>query len=165
MLDENTFNGLVSLNTGSGEDNTIVRSTNTFNGLFRVKAGDGSSDAIEIVNPNVFNGGRELSRAETATASPTVISSRIDNTTTGVMAERQPLTPSLISCWFPARRRFRSMEIAMPDQLNGNVRVTRSSSFIVDGVTTPRSTVTIDSDGDGQFDDGTTTSAADGTSH
>ncbi|MBL8816250.1 MAG: peptidylprolyl isomerase [Planctomyces sp.] len=158
MLDENTFNGPVSLNTGSGEDNTQIRSTNTFNRLIRVKSGDGSNDAVEVVNPNTFNGGREFSRHESNTASPSVMSTRIDNTTTGVIGK------ATASNTF-----FNQLLVTSPQTLTvngnrnagvsstGNVLITRATSFIVDGTTTPRSTVTIDSDGDGQFDDGTAT--------
>jgi cyclophilin family peptidyl-prolyl cis-trans isomerase len=48
------------------------------------------------------------------------------------------------------------------EQSNGTV-ITRGTVFTIQGVTLPGAIITVDRDGDGQFDDGTTTAAEDGT--
>lgn len=48
------------------------------------------------------------------------------------------------------------------EQSNGTL-ITRASTFAVSGLSTPGATVAVDSDSDGQFDDGTTTALGDGT--
>lgn len=166
MFSGNTLNGVVTANLGSGNDNFIGRATNTFNDEFSLAAGNGHSDNVEATTPsNVFNGGRHVSRSEGNTANAAQITSRIDDATTGAIGRANA-----------ANNVFNQLLVTSPQSLvlntsrntntaasTGGVVITRNSSFFVDGVTTPLATVTIDSDGDGQFDDGTVTAGPDGT--
>lgn len=164
MMDDNTFESRVGINTGRDNDTVLARATNTFNRSLHVLAGDGNSDAVEIDPANVFNSGRKVRKNEGNTANTTTVSTRIDNATTGVIGKATA-----------ANSFFTGLVVVTPQTLTfdntgntttpstGDTLITRNSSFIVAGTTTPLATVTLDTDGDGSFDDGTV--EADSTGH
>lgn len=163
LLEENTFNGPMKINVGRNDDSVLVRAGNTFNRRFKVYGGDGNNDAVEIVSGNTFNSTTSIRKVESRTVSPTIIQVRFDDPTTGVIGKAQAaddfFTQLLVS---------NPQDLVLDTSANsgvlstGDVLVTRDSSLQIDGTTTPLSTVEFDVDGDGDFDDGTTTADSDG---
>jgi cyclophilin family peptidyl-prolyl cis-trans isomerase len=163
LLEGSTFEGRVSINAGRNSDSVLLRADNTFNNQFKAFGGDGNNDALEVVAGNVFNGGQLINKFESGTVSPTVISSRFDDPATGVIARAEE-----------ADEFFRQLLVDSPQDLTldvsansgltsvGDVLVTRNADFQIDGTATPRSIIDLDTDGDGNFDDGTTTADDDG---
>lgn len=166
MTDDNTFNDVVTVNLGRNNDNFLGRATNTYNGGFDLTAGDGHSDNVDATTPNnVFNGGKRVSRSEGNTADAQLITSRIDDTTNGAIgrstAANNVFTQLLVNG--PQTLALNTSRNTDAVTSTDNVLVTRNNNFIIDGVTTPLATVTLDTDGDGVFDDGTITAGPDGS--
>jgi len=163
MLDDNTFGSTVGVNLGRDSDTLLARATNTFNGAFRVLAGHGSGDNVEVDPANVFNGERRVRKNEGNTANTNTISTRVDNATTGVIAKG-----TAAGNFFTGLLSITPRTLTIDNTGNtttssvGNVLITRNSNFIVAGTTTPLAVVTLDTDGDGSFDDGTVTADTNG---
>jgi cyclophilin family peptidyl-prolyl cis-trans isomerase len=163
LLEGNTFDGPVKINTGRNDDSVLVRAGNTFNRRFKVYSGDGNNDAVEIVTGSVFNSSISIRKTESRTVSPLIISSRFDDANTGVIAKAQA-----------ADDFFTELLVGSPQDLmldtssnsgvmsTGDVLITRDSDYNIGGTTTARSTIDLDVNGDGIFDDGTTTADDDG---
>lgn len=164
VLEGNTFNQQTYINTGRNVDTVLARTVNTFNGLLTVNAGDGhvnqlgNGDAVEIASTAVVNAGRAIRRNESTTAPASVISTRIDNATTGAYALADAadkfFADLLVSSVQPLSLDFSENETVSSV---GGVLITRDQNFVIKGTTTPLSTVALDTDNDGQFDDGSVT--------
>ena len=161
VLEGNTFNQVANINTGRNIDNVLVRGTNTFNNLFHANAGDGHSnglvgDAVETASTTVFNAGTSIRRNESTTADTSVISARIDNATTGAIA-RGTAAAEVLSDLLVAEVQDLTLDLSanVTTPSVNNVLITQDPNFVISGTTTPLATITLDTDGDGQFDDGT----------
>ena len=161
LMDGNTVGGAVAINTGRDNDSVQLRNVNTFNSSFHVQAGDShlgggntNADEVDLGTATVFNAGRRVLKSEstTVTASQTA---RIDAATTGLIARATAAdaaaTP-LIGLTMTLDNSSNTTEASV-----GGVLITRNANFEVAGNTLPGATVTLDTDNDGSFDDGTLT--------
>jgi len=154
LMDGNTVGGPVAINMGRASDSVQLRNTNTFNGAFNVQSGDGNSDEVDPGAATVFNAGRRVRKSEgdTVAASQTA---RIDAATTGLIARATAADAAVAPLIV--------LTIALDNSANtteasvGGALITRNASFEVAGNTLPGATVTLDTDNDGNFDDGTLT--------
>ena len=154
LMDGNTVGGPVAVNMGRNSDSVQLRNINTFNSSFHVQSGDGNSDEVDPGTATVFNAGSRVRKSEssTVTASQTA---RIDAATTGLIArataaDAAPAT--LISLTLALDTSANTTEASV-----GGALITRNANFEVAGNTLPGATVTLDTDNDGSFDDGTLT--------
>lgn len=160
QMDGNTVNGHVAINMGRNNDAVKLVNTNTFNGAFHVQAGDGhpgngsTGDQVDLGTTTVFARGSRVRRADTSTVE-TGLSGRIDTATTGLKARATAADT--------AARSLGGLEISMDNSANtttesvGGALITRNQNFTVAGTTLPGATVTLDTDNDGAYDDGTFT--------
>ncbi len=163
QMDSNTVNGNVAINMGRNNDAVKLVNTNTFNGFFHVQAGDGhpssgfgasTGDQVDLGTTTVFNKGSRVRRADTSTVE-TALSGRIDTATTGLKARATAADT--------AARSLGGMDITLDNSANtttdsvGGAFITRNQSYTVAGTTLPGATVTLDTNGDGVFDNGTMT--------
>lgn len=165
MLDDNTFGGRVHINLGRDNDGLMVRNTNTFNGAFSVQGGDSrqnsasdfpSGDAASIDAANVFNQGRSLRKTEATTVSATA-NDRFDKADTGLIARATAAdTAGKNQGGISLTATAAAVNAAKALTSNG-VLITKDGNLTVTGTTLPGATVAVDSDNDGQFDDGTVT--------
>lgn len=153
-MDGNTVNAPVAINMGSRDDGVQLKNTNTFNSSFHVQAGQGNSDAIDIASTTVLNGGRRIRKSE-GTAVGAALTGRIDTATTGLVARAtaaDAAAAALIDLSLTLDTSANTTESSV-----GGVLITRNSTFVVKGTTLPGATVTLDTDNDGNFDNGTVT--------
>jgi len=154
LMDGNTVGGPVALNMGRTSDSVQLRNTNTFNRAFHVQAGDGNSDAVDLGTATVFNAGRRVRKSEGSTVAPSE-TARIDAATTGLIARATAADAAvapLIALTMTLDNSSNTTETSV-----GNVLITRNANFEVAGNTLPGATVTLDTDNDGVFDNGTLT--------
>lgn len=162
MLEGNTFGGRVAINLGRNNDSVDVRGTNTFNGRFSVMGGDSkanegspntSGDQVSLSATSVFNAGSKLRKTEGSTV-PTAARDKFDQATTGLLARvtaAHTAASSLSGTVSVTASSSRSANSV------GGVVVTKDANVTISGVADPGATVTLDSDNDGAFDDGTVT--------
>ena len=163
QMDANTVNGNVAINMGRDNDAVKLVNTNTFNGFFHVQAGDGhpisgfgasTGDQVDLGTTTVFKKGSRVRRADTSTVE-TALSGRIDTATTGLKARATAADK--------AAKSLGGMDIALDNSANtttnsvGGALITRNQAYTVAGTTLPGATVTLDTNGDGVFDNGTLT--------
>lgn len=168
QMDANTVNGNVAINMGRDNDGLKLVNTNTFNGAFRVEAGDGRpttgfgaspGNQVDLGTTTVFARGSRVRRADTSTVE-TALSGRIDTATTGLKARATAADT--------AARSLGGLEITLDNSANtttesvGGALITRNQAYTVAGTTLPGATVTLDTDNDGAFDDGTFTADNEG---
>jgi len=154
LMDGNTVDGPVAINMGRNSDTVQLRNTNIFNGAFHVQSGDGNADEVDIATTSVFNAGRRIRKSEgsTATASQTA---RIDTATTGLIARATAADAAAAA--------LVTIDLTLDNSANtttpsvGGALITRNASFQVAGSTLPGATVTLDTNNDGVFDNGTLT--------
>lgn len=154
LMDGNTVGGQVALNMGSTSDSVQLRNTNTFNSAFNVQSGDGNADAVDPGTATVFNAGRRVRKSEGSTVSASQ-TDRIDAATTGLIARAtaaDAAAASLVALTLTLDNSANTTEASV-----GGVLITRNASFEVAGNTLPGATVTLDTDNDGVFDNGTLT--------
>ncbi len=154
LMDGNTVGGRVALNMGRSSDSVLLRNINTFNRAFRVQAGDGNADAVDLGTATVFNAAHSVRKSDGSTVAPSQIA-RIDAPTTGLIARAaaaDAATAPLIVLTMTLDNSGNTTEASV-----GGVLITRNASFEVAGNTLPGATVTLDTDNDGSFDDGTLT--------
>lgn len=167
MLDDNTFAQRMHVNLGRDNDGLLVRDTNTFNGLFSVQGGDSrqnagsdfsDGDVLNIGNASVFNGGQRTRKTESSTVS-TAANNRFDAANTGLIARAaaaDTAARNLTAITLSATATSATDKSVTSD----GVLITKDANITIAGTTLPGATVTIDSDNDGQFDDGTITADA-----
>jgi len=158
-MDGSTVNGPVAINMGSRDDGVQLKNTNTFNSSFHLQAGDGHSDAVDLGTATVFNGGFRVRKSEGSTVNPT-LTDRIDNATTGLIAKAaaaDTAASALIKMTLTIDTSANTTESSV-----GGVLITRDSNFVISGTTMPGATVTLDTDNDGNFDNGTLTADSSG---
>jgi cyclophilin family peptidyl-prolyl cis-trans isomerase len=162
QMDGNTVNGNVAINMGRNNDAVKLVNTNTFNGFFHVQAGDGHpiassldpGDQVNLGTTTVFAQGSRVRKADTSTVS-TTLSDRIDAATTGLKARATAADTAATA--------LGGLELTLDNSANtttdsvGGAFITRNADFTVAGATLPGAVVTLDTDGDGNFDDGTLT--------
>jgi|GEM_PF-437709 len=169
MFDDNTFGGRVHVNLGRDNDGLIVRDTNTFNGLFSVQGGDSrlnnaadfpDGDAVNIGSANVFNAGRRLIKTESTTAT-TAGNNRFDAATTGLIARA---TAADTAATNQTAMTLSATATAAADKsvTSDGVLITKDAAVTISGTTLPGATIALDTDDDGQFDDGSVTADATG---
>lgn len=152
-MDGNTVDGVTAINMGRATDFVRLRNTNTFNSAFCVQAGDGNADAVNIGTATVFNAGNRIRKSEGTTADFSTNVSRIDDATTGLRARATAADTAAANSL--------SLNITLDNSANttepsvGGVLITRNATFTVAGTTLLGATVTLDTDNDGQYDDGT----------
>ncbi len=158
-MDGNTVNGAVAVNMGSRNDGVQLKNTNTFNSSFHLQAGNGHSDAVNLGTATVFNGGFRVRKSEGSTVSPT-LTDRIDNATTGLIARAaaaDAAASALIEMTLTVDTSANTTESSV-----GGVLITRTSNFVINGTTLAGATVTLDTNNDGNFDNGTLTADSTG---
>jgi cyclophilin family peptidyl-prolyl cis-trans isomerase len=170
MLDDNTFGGPVHINLGRDNDGLMVRNANTFNGLFSVQGGDSrqnsasdfaSGDAASIDAANVFNQGQRLRKTEATTVS-TAANDRFDAANTGLIARATAADTAGKNQGGISLSATAAANNAAKAITSDGVLITKDGNLTITGTTLPGATVTVDSDNDGQFDDGTVTADASG---
>ena len=160
QMDGNTVNGPVSINSGRNSDAVQLKNTNTFNSTFHVQSGDGNADSVDPGATTVFNAGRSIRKSEGSTVSP-AFTGRIETATTGLIARAtaaDAAAAALIALTLTLDTSANTTESSV-----GGVLITRNANFVLSGTTLPGATVTLDTNNDGNFDNGTVT--ADGVGH
>lgn len=168
LMDGNTVGGPVAINTGRDNDSVQLRNVNTFNSSFHVQAGDShlggggnsNADEVELGTATVFNAGRSVRKAEVSTvnvsqAPESEFFRRIDKATTGLIARAtvaDAAVAPLIGLTTTLDNSNNTTEASV-----GGALITRNASFEVAGNTLPGATVTLDTNNDGNFNDGTMT--------
>ncbi len=169
VLEGNTFRSTTHINTGRNIDNVLIRQVNTFTGRLSVNGGDGqenrglNGDAIEVSTTSVTTGGRSFRRHELTTVPPTTVTALVDNATTGVFALADA-ADKVFSDLLNASSQAMTIDTSENETVTstGNVLITRDQDFVIKGTAAANATVSVDSDGDGQFDDGSVTADANG---
>ena len=127
IMDGNTVRGQVAANMGRDSDSVQLLNTNTFHNAFHVQSGDGNNDTVSLGTATNFFSGFRVRKAETLTGAARPLPFALDTSSN--------VTETSV----------------------GGALITRDSSFEVAGRTRPGATVTLDTDDDGVFDDGTLT--------
>jgi cyclophilin family peptidyl-prolyl cis-trans isomerase len=167
MLSGNTFNGLVAINTGRNNDTLDVRNTNTFNGYLAVHGGDSkrgeggvtpSGDQVSLASTTVFHGGHRIQRSEGSTIS-TAAKDLFDNATTGLIARAAAADT--------AAKNLKLLTVtatatSSKSETSGGVLITKVPNVTISGTTVAGAVVTLDTNGDGLFDNGTATADSTG---
>ena len=163
QMDGNTVNGNVAINMGRDSDAVKLVNTNTFNGFFHVQAGDGhassgfgasTGDQVDLGTTTVFKQGSRVRKAETSTVE-TALSDRIDTATTGLKARATAANTAATS--------LGGLDLLLDNSANtttdsvGGVFITRNADFTVAGTTLPGAVITLDTNNDGVYDNGTVT--------
>lgn len=168
-LDGNTFNSIVAINTGRNNDVIDVRNTNTFNGYFAVQGGDSKQgesgitsgllgDQASVATTTVFNRGQRIQRTEGTTVSDAA-ENRFDTATTGLLARATAADT--------AAKNLKALTVtatatSTKSETSNGVLITKDPNVTINGTTVAGATVTLDTDGDGAFDDGTATADSTG---
>lgn len=163
VIENNTFLGPLKMNLGRNDDSVLVRAGNTFHRRFKAYSGDGNGDAVEINNGSTFRSSQSIRKTESLTVSPSVVTARFDDDTTGVIAKAEAADQFFTDLLVGGGQDL-TLDVSGNSGVEsvGDVLVTRDSSFDIAGTATPRSVIELDVDGDGQFDDGSTTADDDG---
>ena len=154
LMDGNTVGGPALINMGRTSDSLLIRNINTFNRPFHVHAGDGNNDEVDPGAATVFNASHSVSKSEGSTVSASQ-TARIDAPTTGLIARAtaaDAATTALIGLTLALDNSANTTEASV-----GGAMITRNAGFEVAGNTFPGATVTLDTDNNGVFDNGTMT--------
>ncbi len=153
---DSTVNDAFNAHLGSGDDNVVMGGTTEISGLFTIFGGRGS-DVFEPGTATLPTR-QNLYSITRGTVSSTVIASRIDDPTTGLLAA----VNTARSAFFAPTGTFNSI-------VTGTGVLTTGSTFVSDKTTVgvkitgiAGQTYEVDKDGDG-FDDGTVTLDSSGT--
>lgn len=168
-LDGNTFGSIVAINTGRNNDVIDVRNTNTFNGYFAVQGGDSKQgeggitsgllgDQANVATTTVFKAGSRIQRTEGSTISDAA-KNRFDTANTGLIARATAADT--------AARNLQVLTVtatatSSKSETSNGVLITKVPNVTISGNTVAGATVTLDTDGDGAFDDETATADANG---
>ncbi len=145
---------------GSGDDSAVVNGASEFRGT-NVFVGGTGNDQLEIDPVSRFEGRQIVVSSESDRVSDSTVSQRLSGEPNGAIA-RSDLAQQLFGT------ELVDVELSLDLSANNFVQsndilVTRDMVFEVAGVTAPGAVVEIDSDSDGQFDDGSFTALADGS--
>ncbi len=154
LMDGNTVNGRVGFNMGRDSDSVLLRNTNVFQSHFGVQAGDGNSDQIQFGSNSDFNAGVRVRKGEGSFVDPSQ-TDRIDKATTGLIARAAAANAAASALIKATLELDTSANTTTPSV--GGVLITRNASFQISGTSLPRAVITLDTNNDGVFDNGTLT--------
>ena len=161
MIDATTVSGRANLRTHGKHDLVIVENASQF-GALTVNTGAGR-DASQVDPSTVVTGRLKQRRSEAVTVSAADRERELNDPTTGALTRS-----NAVAAFFNALSTTPDvLTLAVDVSGNGAVQsngtlVTNDSSFRLAVATQAGATVAVDSDGDGQFDDGTTTADSSG---
>jgi cyclophilin family peptidyl-prolyl cis-trans isomerase len=171
MFEDNTFNGPVNVLTGGQNDAVHLRDGSTFNAPVSINGTDSkrnefgdvpNGDQFKVEAGNVFNGGQSTLKFE-GNEIPAAINTRYDGTNNagGLIRDASAADTAAqnLASTFQLTATATSAQSVTG---TGNVLITRTPGITVAGKTVSGATVTVDADGDGQFDDGTATADSSG---
>ena len=154
LFDGSVVSGPVALNMGRSSDSLLLRNVNTFNRPFHVQAGDGNNDEVDLGAATIFNAGSRVRKSNDSTVAASQIA-RIDASVTGLVARATAADAAaapLIALTMTLDNSANTTEASVDDVL-----ITRNADFTVAGDTLPGAMITLDTNQDGLFDDGTLT--------
>lgn len=164
MFEDNTFNGPVNVLTGAQNDAVHLRDASTFNGPLSINGTDSKrnefgdipgGDQFKVEAGNIFNGGLSTLKFE-GNEIPTAVNTRYDGTNnTGGLIRDAAAADTAASNLASSFQLTAAATSAQSVTGTGNVLITRTPDITVAGKTVSGATVTVDADGDGQFNDGT----------
>ncbi|MCP4853491.1 MAG: thioredoxin domain-containing protein [Fuerstiella sp.] len=160
MIDGTTVSGAASICTQGSHDLVVIENASQFANL-RLNTGSGR-DAAEVASTTVVSGRQKQRRMEASVVSAADRDRELNDPVTGA------LTLSDATATF-----FNNLTTATPLSLmldvtsnaatqSNDTLITNDPNFRVDVTTSAGATVDVDADGDGQFDDGSTTADAAG---
>ncbi len=169
-IQDSTFHRPLTLRGGIENDAFEITGENTFDHIFRINGGKNrpdftgdisGTDQYQIDPASVFNGPKRITRVESDELAPG-IADRFDDVANGVTAQADALDQEA--------RDLAINEVALTvtgsaDQSftdAGGVIVTRSDQLTLSGTTIPGAEISVDTDEDGVFDNGTVIADASG---
>ncbi|MCH2203886.1 MAG: peptidylprolyl isomerase [Fuerstiella sp.] len=136
----------VQMRTGDGDDDVVFRGPNVFGGITILTSAAGTN-RTQIESGNEFASEPQRS----GFSSDSIPSTETDQVVSAVLTRVSDVQPPQILP--PPLSLDLSANATTP---SSNTLVTRNADFVIAGTTAAGAVITIDSDGDGEFDDGTT---------
>lgn len=165
VFDTLTVSGRTAARLNGGADTFVTQGKNTFTGLLTANGGAGGNDTVSISTTTTTTAGRSVSRFENTTIDAAVVNDRLNNAKTGILTMAESLRDDLAELTgdtVPALTiTTNALSNANTIQSSGTL-VTETKNFVITGKSAAGATIGVDADGDGQFDDGTTTANAGG---
>ena len=159
FIDPTTVDSTARVSLGTGVDSLVMEGTNQLRGATVVYGGDGG-DSLRLANANNFSSTPQLRNIEVGSVLDSFINLRLNDPASGALPRASQFATAVINVLAPPLAIDVSANAAI--QSNGTL-LTDLTQFQIDGTTEAGATITIDVDGDGEFDDGTVVAAADGT--
>ena len=163
VLLQNTLSGSVVIRTGVQNDAVQFREGNTFNGPVRVNGGKNRSndfgditggDQVNIATGNTFNSRQSIFRTEGSTI-PTAVNTRFDGTSgSGGLIKDAAAADSAAESLASSMTLTAAAAATQSITGTGGVLITRAPDVTITGKTIAGATVTVDSNEDGIFNDG-----------
>lgn len=151
-----TVEGGTLFRSTRGDDNFLMTGTNTLTGRVIARFGPGS-DNLEFSAGTSTAGGVSKRSVDGTETTDSIYTGRFDGATSGLLARADAFRASI-----DGALDLTVNNPANTTQSNG-VLLTKQQQVTVTGTTHADATVTLDVDGDGQFDDGTVVANNDGT--
>ncbi|MEY3457322.1 MAG: hypothetical protein RL215_479, partial [Planctomycetota bacterium] len=171
VFEDNVLGGPVKVFTGAQNDAVQLRDGNTFNGPVSINGTDSkrnefgdipNGDQFRAETGNNFNAGSSIARFE-GDEIPDPIRNRFEGVNNaGGLFRDVTAANTAASNLASAFQLTAAATSAQSVTGTGNVLITRAPAISITGKTISGATVTVDADGDGQFDDGSTTANAAG---
>ena len=159
FIDPTTVDSTTRVNLGAGVDSLVMEGTNQLQGATVVQGGDGG-DSFRLANANNFSSQPQMLNFEVGSVLDSFINLRLNDPTDGALPRASQFATAVVDLLAPPLAIDVSANAAI--QSNGTL-LTDLAQFQIDGTTDAGATITVDVDGDGEFDDGTVVAAADGT--
>ena len=165
MFEDVEIAGLTKLKMYGGNDTVVAEGTNDFGGSVYVAGMAGRYDAVQASDDTTFGGNVSVPKFDVFSVSDAVIDDRLNNDEYGLDTIAEAIMEAFDEL---VGEETDEIELSIETDQNDNTIqsrgtvTTREETFRLTGVTEAGATVAVDSDGDGQFDDGTTTASASG---
>ncbi len=155
MMDATTVGGRATIATRAQLDRVVVENASQF-GRLTVNTGRGR-DAVQVDSSTVVNGRSRIRRSRSSSVTDAEVEFELNDSTTGALTLGAQAT-TLFAGLSDSGPLSLTIDTSANTTTESNATlITSDAAFAVQVATQPGATVTLDSDGDGQFDDGTTT--------
>ena len=160
MMDGTAVSSRAVVHTNGGTDQVVVEDSSSFKRLI-VRTGTGS-DAAEIDSSTIIGKRLRVRQNESGTVSATERDTQLNAADTGALTRA-----NAAAAFFNGLGTMAPLSLSVDVSSNGATQssdtlVTNDPAFELAVTTQPGATVNVDTDADGQFDDGTTTADASG---
>lgn len=168
VFDTVTVSGRSAARLHGGADTLVTQGKNTFTGFFTANGGANRNDTVSLSTTTTTTAGRSVTRFENTTIAAATVNDRLNNPQTGILTLAEDLREELAELTGDDTPTPPPVTITVDTTSNANTvqssgtLVTKTKNFVVTGKTTAGAKVAVDSDADGQFDDGSTVADASG---